>query len=247
MELLVFISFPLVWVVAYKYFSKKRGKFISHIFGFIFAFIAFFIVAAIFLPPPTPEMIQEREQTKQKEIEENQKIEQAKQKEIEENQKIEQAKQKEIEENQKIEQAKQKEIENMKQSIAYNNTIKVIDSLSKSYNIKAKTIVDMHLSEKICLHDKYCEIYVDDIQLQFMHRVVDVNQNSKVSPKDYQTACSAVLIGLTDMNKDLAEGIIYQHFNFAAINGSAENEISNVKITINKGTNNLLQCRFVKY
>lgn len=250
MELIVVISFPLVWVLAYKYFSKTRGKIISHVFGFIVGIVAFFILTVVLIPSPSPEAIKEK---KQKEIESKLEIEQIKQKKLEENQKIELAEQKKLEENQKTEQEEQKviesnmEIEKIKQSIAYDNTIKVIASLKKNYNIKAKTSVDMSLSKEICYHDKLCEIYVNDIQIQFMHKFVDVNESLKVSPSVYQTTCSAVLIGLTDMNKDLAENIIYQYFNFAAINGEAVNEIAKVKITVKKGPSNLLKCEFITY
>lgn len=95
MEFIPFILFLIVWVITYKYFSKKRNKIISHLLGFVFSTIALFISAAIIMPAPTPEQIQQRElakaeKQKAKEIEEqNKKLEELAKKEKEELEDIE--------------------------------------------------------------------------------------------------------------------------------------------------------------
>lgn len=110
MEFVPFILFPIAWVVTYKYFSKKRNKIISHLLGFVFSTIALFISAAIIMPAPTPEQINQRElakveQQKAKEIEEqNKKLGELAKKEKEELAKSEQQKAKELQEqNKKLE------------------------------------------------------------------------------------------------------------------------------------------------
>ena len=120
MEFVPFILFPIAWVVTYKYFSKKRNKIISHLLGFVFSTIALFISAAIIMPAPTPEQIQQRElakaeKQKAKEIEEqNKKLEEQAKKEKEEVAKVEKQKAKEIEEqNKKLEELAKKEKEEL--------------------------------------------------------------------------------------------------------------------------------------
>ena len=81
MQFIPLILFPIIWIVAYRYFSKTKGKLISHFIGFVLGFIALFISTAIIMPTPTAEQVQQRElakveQQKTKELQEqNKKLE----------------------------------------------------------------------------------------------------------------------------------------------------------------------------
>lgn len=120
MQFIPLILFPIIWIVAYKYFSKTKGKLISHFLGFILGFIALFISTAIIMPAPTAEQIQQRElakveEQKTKELQEqNKKVEELAKKEKEELAKSEQQKAKELQEqNKKLEELAKKEKEEL--------------------------------------------------------------------------------------------------------------------------------------
>ena len=265
MEFVPFILFPIAWVVTYKYFSKKRNKIISHLLGFVFSTIALFISAAIFMPAPTPEQINQRElakveQQKAKEIEEqNKKLGELVKKEKEELAKAEQQKVKEIEEqNKKLAEVtkaeelkiqKKDEQEKILKSIVFRNANSVADSLEKNYKIKTLGFQKEKLDRNImCISDNFCEYYADNIVLQFIHKTVTANASIKVEPAAYQSTCSGILIGLTGMNKQLSEDIIGRLFYYASLNGPATNEVANVNINVKPNiSNKLLECSFVKY
>lgn len=117
MEAIPFILFIFIWIFTYKYFLKKRGKILSHIFSLFFSCIGLFVSAAIVLPPPTPEQIKEREfkdlQEKEKDLQEK------KEKELkEQDKKLFEQKQKDLEEIEKqkkiIEQKEKQELKDLK-------------------------------------------------------------------------------------------------------------------------------------
>lgn len=128
-------------------------------------------------------------------------------------------------------------------------TFDVINSLKNNYGIEAGIFENMPLYlDKLCSSDAACQIYAGKIQIQVIYKSVIVNTNSKVSPDDYLEACSAVLIGLTEANIDLAEDIIVQGFSHASKNGSAKYETLGVEFKVEPDSmTGLLKCRFYKY
>ena len=140
------------------------------------------------------------------------------------------------------------ESKNPPNTITTKLTFDIINSLKDNYNIEAGIFEDMPLYyDKLCSTDKACQIYAGKIQIQIIYKSVIVNPSSRVSPKDYLEACSASFISLTNANKDLAESIITQAFDYASKNGSAKSETLGVEITIKPdSSNNLLGCSFYK-
>lgn len=140
------------------------------------------------------------------------------------------------------------------ESFASKNTYKVISSLENNYNIIPtqydKSVVDAPVDEsKMCHSDNSCQIYANRVQIQLIHKNVEARPTPKVEPQYYQNVCSAILLGLTDANKDLVEDIIFQAFDYASKNGSSQTEVMGVKITVEPKRNNynLLSCEFYQY
>ncbi|WP_066403010.1 hypothetical protein [Aliarcobacter cryaerophilus] len=145
----------------------------------------------------------------------------------------------------------QKEVksnERIEATIATKITLDIVNSLKDNYNIEAGIFEDMPLYlDKLCSSDTACQIYASKTQIQVVYKTVEALTSSKVSPQYYQNVCSAILIGLTDANKDLSEDIITQAFDYASKNGSAKSETLGVEITIKPdSSNNLLGCSFYK-
>ncbi|MEM5557291.1 hypothetical protein AAHK07_02095 [Aliarcobacter cryaerophilus] len=140
------------------------------------------------------------------------------------------------------------------ESFASKNTYKVISSLENNYNIVPtqydKSVVDTPVDEsKMCYSDNSCQIYANRVQIQLTHKNVEARPTPKVEPQYYQNVCSAILLGLTDANKDLVEDIIFQAFDYASKNGSSQTEVMGVQITVEpkKNNYNLLSCEFYQY
>lgn len=224
MTFIPLILFLIAWVISYKYFSRTKGKIISHILGFILGVVALFISVAIMMPVPTPEQIQKRELAK-----------------IEEQKAEEQKIDKELQQSTEV----KKEIK----SISSENAHSVISSLDTNYDIKVTNFPKEELNiDNICLNEKFCQVYADTVQIQFIHKTVTANTSTQVTPQFYQSTCSGILIGLSKINKELSEDIIGKLFYYASINGSATNEVSNVKINVKPSIGNkLLECSFIKY
>ena len=145
----------------------------------------------------------------------------------------------------------QKEVksnERIEATIATKITLDIVNSLKDNYNIEAGIFEDMPLYlDKLCSSDTACQIYAGKTQIQVVYKTVEALTSSRVTPQYYQNVCSAILIGLTDSNKDLAEDIITQAFDYASKNGSAKSETLGVEITIKPdSSNNLLGCSFYK-
>ena len=148
--------------------------------------------------------------------------------------------QKEVKPNEKIEAI----------SITPRITMDIVSSLKDNYNIEAGIFEDMPLYlDKLCSSDTACQIYAGKTQIQVVYKTVEALTSSRVTPQYYQNVCSAILIGLTDSNKDLAEDIITQAFDYASKNGSSQTEVMGVKITVEpkKNNYNLLSCEFYQY
>lgn len=118
----------------------------------------------------------------------------------------------------------------------------VANSLISNYEIQPTVLV----GDKYCLRDNFCEIRADSIQIQAMGITVTALPSSQVSPRYYQTVCSAILMGLGQVNQDLAEETIVQAFNKAGQDGQAKFSLNNVEMEISPRLGSLLQCRFVK-
>ena len=138
--------------------------------------------------------------------------------------------------------------ERIEATIATKITLDIVNSLKDNYNIEAGSFEDMPLYlDKLCYSDTACQIYAGKTQIQVVYKTVEALTSSRVTPQYYQNVCSAILIGLTDSNKDLAEDIITQAFDYASKNGSAKSETLGVEITIKPdSSNNLLGCSFYK-
>lgn len=200
--------------------SKPASIFLAFISSF-FAFIIFMVLASSFFENSKK---QTQTQEPKQEIETTQKVE-----------------------NEVIETPKEKS-KNPPKTITTDYTYKVINSLKRNYNIEAGSFENMPLYEDtMCASDKYCQVYANKVQIQISYKTVEALTSSKVSPQYYQNVCSAILIGLTDANKDLSEDIITQAFDYASKNGSAKSETLGVEITIKPdSSNNLLGCSFYK-
>ena len=140
------------------------------------------------------------------------------------------------------------------ESFASKNTYKVISSLENNYNIVPtqydKSVVDTPVDEsKMCHSDNSWQIYANIVQIQLTDKNVEGRPTPKVESQYYQNVCSAILLGLTDANKDLVEDIIFQAFDYASKNGSSQTEVMGVKITVEPKRNNynLLSCEFYQY
>ena len=138
--------------------------------------------------------------------------------------------------------------ERIEATIATKITLDIVNSLKDNYNIEAGSFEDMPLYlDKLCSSDTACQIYAGKTQIQVVYKTVEALTSSRVTLQYYQNVCSAILIGLTDSNKDLAEDIITQAFDYASKNGSAKSETLGVEITIKPdSSNNLLGCSFYK-
>lgn len=148
-----------------------------------------------------------------------------------------------IDEKEMLANAAKKEV--MKNSIAKRNIDTVIKSLKDNYNISAIN----EWNKSFCSNENFCEAYADKVQIQAIRASVDVLINSDVTPSYYQTVCSAVLIGLTGINKELAEQTIVSNFNNAAKNGGTggvTGEQFGVDVKIRPNSSGLLGCRFYK-
>lgn len=152
MEAIPFILFIFIWIFAYKYFLKKRGKILSHIFSLLLSCIGLFVSAAIVLPPPTPEQIKERElkdlqEQKEKELkEQDKKLFEQKQKDLEE---IEKQK-KIIEQKQKQELKDLKNIEDdMDISLKKATQLSLEDLNKLSLRYVGANKIDLKYSDKI--------------------------------------------------------------------------------------------------
>ena len=148
--------------------------------------------------------------------------------------------QKEVKPNEKIEAI----------SITPRITMDIVSSLKDNYNIEAGIFEDMPLYlDKLCSSDTACQIYAGKTQIQVVYKTVEALTSSRVTPQYYQNVCSAILLGLTDANKDLVEDIIFQAFDYASKNGSSQTEVMGVKITVEPKRNNynLLSCEFYQY
>ena len=148
--------------------------------------------------------------------------------------------QKEVKPNEKIEAI----------SITPRITMDIVSSLKDNYNIEAGIFEDMPLYlDKLCSSDTACQIYAGKTQIQVVYKTVEALTSSRVTPQYYQNVCSAILLGLTDANKDLVEDIIFQAFDYASKNGSSQTEVMGVQITVEpkKNNYNLLSCEFYQY
>lgn len=247
MEALIpFIVAIVCWIVIYKYNFNKRNKskLLSHIMGFAFSFLAFVITVIVIAPPLTEEQkLNIEKEKKQKELNkiEEQKIE--KQKKAEEQKLLELKKLKD-----EPKQIQKEEIKGLPDTITTKLTLDVINSLKNNYGIEAGIFEDMPLYyDKLCSTDKACQIYAGKIQIQVIYKSVIVNSSSRVSPKDYLETCSASFIALTNVNKDLAESIITQAFDYASKNGSAKSETLGVEFkVVPDQITGLLKCQFFK-
>ena len=127
-------------------------------------------------------------------------------------------------------------------------TFDVINSLKNNYDIKSGVLEDMPLNlEYLCSGDEACHFYAGKNQVQVIYKTVNAHTDSRVSAEDYFNLCSGIFIGLTNANKDLAENIMLQAFDYAIKNGSSKSEILGVEITIKPDNfNKLFACRFFK-
>lgn len=122
----------------------------------------------------------------------------------------------------------------------------VIDSLKNNYKIEPVSMFDQKIENDFCRNERFCEIKAKEIQIQVMHRTITPLSNSKVSPQDYKKICSAVVMGITNANKELIEGSITDVFNYASQHGRGEVEIAGAKINISpRMSDDLLECKIV--
>lgn len=146
----------------------------------------------------------------------------------------------------------QKEVksnERIEATIATKITLDIVNSLKDNYNIEAGSFEDMPLYlDKLCSSDTACQIYAGKTQIQVVYKTVEALTSSRVTPQYYQNVCSAIFIGLSNSNKDLAEDIITQAFDYASKNGSAKSETLGVELKVEPDNmTGLLECRFYKY
>ena len=134
MHFIPLILFPIIWIVAYRYFSKTKGKLMSHFLGFVLGFIALFISTAIIIPTPTAEQVQQRELAK---------VERQKTKELQEqNKKLEELAKKEKEELENIE-------DDMKITLSKASRLNLQELKKLSYTYAKANKVDEKYYEKV--------------------------------------------------------------------------------------------------
>ena len=194
MESIPFLLFIFIWIFAYKYFLKKRGKILSHIFSLLLSCIGLFVSAAIILPSPTPEQIKERElkdllekekdlqEQKEKELkEQNKKLSEQKQKDLEEIEKqkkdLQEQKEKEIkEQDKKLSEQKQKdleEIEKQKKIIEQKEKqeLKDLKNIEDDMNISLKKATQLSLEDLNKLSLRY--VAANKIDLKYSDKIYD--------------------------------------------------------------------------
>lgn len=121
----------------------------------------------------------------------------------------------------------------------------VIDALRSNYKIEAN--LKYASIREVCQHDKFCEVYADSVQIQAVGFIVQALSSSNVTPAFYQSVCSGALIGLGNVNKDLAESTVRQMFDSASYSGKSRAKVGGVEITVEPATSNsLLECEFFK-
>lgn len=118
----------------------------------------------------------------------------------------------------------------------------VVDSLRMNYDIEAVPSIN----ESYCSSENFCQVEVDEIQIQSMGIIVQAYSSLQASPRRYQTVCSAILMGLGGLNKELSEQIIVQGFNTAGQEGEAKLSIGGIEMEISPRSDRLLECRFIK-
>jgi hypothetical protein len=132
-------------------------------------------------------------------------------------------------------------------SITSKNIQNVIKSLKENYDISAVGFNNSKLIQKdICLNENFCEVYADKVQIQAVSKNIEALTSSKVTPLYYQQVCSAIMIGLTDANREIIEQQIPEYFNYASKNGKSKWKALGVEITIAPDSQNLLGCSFYK-
>lgn len=245
MEVLIPFVLPIiVWVFIYKYLVNKKfiGKVKAHLLSFIVSSIVF-IVSIILVSDSIKSnntLKVENEIKKEQTIEVTPKVTQEQSTQINQDE----AK-KEVDEfikNKVVEEPKK-----VIQSITSDNMKDVVKSLKKNYNIVATNWDKTKLSdEKICFTERGCEINANEIQIQGFGKFIEASTNSKVAPKEYLKVCNAIMIGLTDANKELIEQQMPQYFNYAATNGRSTWEALGIEVTIAPDSSNLLRCKFFK-
>ncbi|MCT7491882.1 hypothetical protein [Aliarcobacter cryaerophilus] len=238
-NLIPFILLILVWVFLYKYLVNKKSmkKWKSHLISFLVSFLVFAISIDVLVKNNIIQTKPIQEQEKQVEVEKEKAPIQEQKVQVEEDKtsilggKII----KEDKDYPKVD------------SIPSKNMSDIVKSLKKNYNIIPTNIDGLEANENnFCIHDKFCEIYANGIQIQTIFKSSEALTNSKVSPKDYQQVCNAIMIGLTGANKELIEQQMPMYFNYASSNGSSTWESLGIQITIAPDTSNLLGCSFFK-
>ena len=204
--------------------NKGKSKFIAIILALSISFLTFVVLitlVATFFQDSTKQEIKDKEKVEEKVI------------------------QVPKEESKQIEKAEKK---SPPDTITTKMTFDAINSLKDNYNIKSGLLEDMPLNlEYLCSGDTACHFYANKNQVQVIYKTVNVYTDSRVSVEDYFNICSGIFIGLTNANKDLAENIMLQAFDYATKYGSSKSEILGVEITIKPDNfNKLFSCSFLK-
>ena len=99
---------------------------------------------------------------------------------------------------------------------------------------------------KICLNERFCEVYADKVQIQAISKKIQVLTSSRVTTLYYQQVCSATMIALTGANKKLIEQSMPQYFDYVSNNGSSRWKVLGIELTITPDSQGLLGCSFYK-
>ncbi len=128
---------------------------------------------------------------------------------------------------------------------AERNIKALISALKSNYSITARHKL-MEVSYH-CFSDTHCETYVGSNQVMAMGYMVDAMSSSKTSPEQYLKLCSALVIGLGVVNKDLAESVVVQTFEEASASGRSKHDIGGVGLQVSAGSDDQLTCKAVRY
>ena len=134
-----------------------------------------------------------------------------------------------------------------KETLTSKNIYNIINGLKTNYNITATGFNNSKLdANRICTNGTFCAVYAKHVQIQTFGNIISVITNKKVAPKYYLIVCSATLISLAKINKELSEATILQYFGFALENGESQGNVYGIKIKVRPNSQGLLSCTFYK-
>ena len=98
-----------------------------------------------------------------------------------------------------------------------------------------------------CLHDKFCEAFAGEIQVQAHGLgVVTLLTTTRESQATYRDACAGAFAGLSGSDYGFSRELVAEAFAEAAINGRFRRTVAGVELSVSPSLDDLLECRLFK-